>query len=155
MCRFQKCLYLILRMLPCRATGFAEKSSSPLHLGPLLGCANAVYHDTASFLQIVQPLLFTASKNPATYSALILASVRFFHGKLFASIAVLKLLFIIYKELDYFCYYFIVWSQPWYLDILWFQENQYYWSDNLLYQVLCLLGCSGISVFLKEIMKKY
>ena len=30
MCRFQKCLYLILRMLPRRVTGFAEKSSSPL-----------------------------------------------------------------------------------------------------------------------------
>ena len=30
MCRFQKCLYLILWMLPRRVTGFAEKSSSPL-----------------------------------------------------------------------------------------------------------------------------
>ena len=30
MCRFQKCLYLILRMLPRRVTWFAEKSSSPL-----------------------------------------------------------------------------------------------------------------------------
>ena len=30
MCRFQKCLYLILRMLPRRVTGFAEKFSSPL-----------------------------------------------------------------------------------------------------------------------------
>ena len=29
MCRFQKCLCLILRMLPRRITGFAEKSSSP------------------------------------------------------------------------------------------------------------------------------
>ena len=29
---FQKCLYLILRMLPRRVTGFAEKSSSPLPL---------------------------------------------------------------------------------------------------------------------------
>ena len=29
MCRFQKCLYLILRMLPRKVTGFAEKSSSP------------------------------------------------------------------------------------------------------------------------------
>ena len=30
MCRFQKCLYLIRRMLPRRVTGFTEKSSSPL-----------------------------------------------------------------------------------------------------------------------------
>ena len=30
MCRFQKCLYLIQRLLPRRVTGFAEKSSSPL-----------------------------------------------------------------------------------------------------------------------------
>ena len=34
-CRFQKCLYCILRMLPRRVTGFAEKSSSPFCSGRL------------------------------------------------------------------------------------------------------------------------
>ena len=56
MSRFQKCLYLILRMLPRRVTGFAEKSSSPLNCTSLPTCivVNCLVAEIETVIQTVR-----------------------------------------------------------------------------------------------------